>query len=173
MVEIRKVEWGIANSYPKEDLIEIHSDLDKPEYEGLKRKILAHEMEHIKKKSQGFIAQRRVDFRTNLSFRDLLPFIKNHKKNFLQQYFPITYKDNTIFFEWSLIILYFVYAGIGTLIYFLIKLFSKDSTFFWIIIRNMVVISMVVFLIYFGAKRLFKYINEEYKKEESLSEKKK
>ncbi|KKM00533.1 hypothetical protein LCGC14_1803520 [marine sediment metagenome] len=166
MVEIKRVEWGIANSYPEENLIEIHKGLDDPEFENLKNRIIRHEMEHIRKKSKGFIAQRKVDFKKGLHFRDIFPFIKKYPKS-LTQYIPITYskKKNTIFIEFSLLFLYTIYAGVGTLIYFLIKLFSKDSTFFWIIIRNMVIILVIVFLIYFGGKRLFKYINEESTKE--------
>ena len=160
MVEIIITEkYGLANTI--DGKIYLHPILD--EFPVLKKRVIRHEIKHTKQKS--WLGQRGVDLLTNISFRELLPIYKRKPSLFFQQYSPITYKDNTIFFEWSLLFLYFIYAGVGTLIYFLIKLFSKDSTFFWIIIRNMVIILIIVFLIYFGGKRLFKYLNEEYTKE--------
>lgn len=163
MVEIKKVKWGVANHYSNPEIIEINEKLDEPEFESLKNKIILHEIEHHKAK--GFLANRKVDALTNLKFKDLYPFYKKYPKTFFQQYSPITYKDNTLFFEWSLIFLYTFYLLVGTLIFWLIKLFSKDSAFFWSVIQNMVIILLIVFFVYFGGKILFKYINEEFSKE--------
>ncbi len=162
-MNIVKTNWGVANYYSNPERIEINEILYEPEFENLKNRIIQHEREHHRAK--GFIGQRRVDLFTKITFSDLLPIYKRKPILFFQQHSPITYKDNTLFFEWSLIFLYFIYAGIGTLIYYLIKLFSKDSIFFWTVIQNMVIILIIVLLVYFGGKRLFKYINEEFTKE--------
>ena len=158
MVEVIITEkYGLANTI--DEKIYLHPILD--EFPSIKTKIIRHEMEHIHSKGK-FWKNRKVDALTSITFSDLLPIYKRKPSLFLQQYSPIIYKDNTIFFEWSLIILYFIYAGVGTLIYYLINLFSKnDSTFFWSVIGNMVIILIIVFFIYFGWKRLIKYINEE------------
>ncbi len=160
MVEIVITEkYGLANTI--DGVIYLHPILD--EFPSIKERVIRHELAHTRAK--GFIGQRRVDTFTKITFSDLLPIYKRKPILFFQQHSPITYKDNTIFFEWSLIFLYFIYAGIGTLIYYLIKLFSKDSIFFWNVIKNMVIILIIVLFIYFGGKRLSKYIKEEFTKE--------
>lgn len=163
MVEIKKVKWGVANHYSNPESIEINEKLDEPQFKELKQRIIRHELEHTKQKS--FWGQRKVDSLTSLTFIDLLPFYRKYPKTFFQQHSPITYKDNTLFFEWSLIILYTFYLLVGSLIFWLISLFSKDSAFFWSVTQNMVIILIIVFFVYFGGKILFKYINEEFSKE--------
>ena len=162
-MDIIKTNWGVANYYSNPERIEINEILYEPEFENLKNRIIQHERKHSKAK--GFIAQRRVDASTKIKFSDLIPIYKRKPILFFQQHSPITYKDNTLFFEWSIIFLLLIYTGIGTLIYYLIKLFSKDSAFFLTISKNMVIILIIVFFVYFGGKRLFKYINEESAKE--------
>lgn len=161
MVEIKYVQWGIANSYPKEDLIELHEDLNKPEFLELQSRILKHEKEHFQQHS--WIGQRKVDFRTELSFKDLFPFIKTHKKSFFQQYSPIIYhkEKKALLFEWSIITLILLYAGLIALIIFLIKNFTPDSILFWRTIKYIVLILFGISIIYFGGKQLIKQVNKE------------
>jgi len=158
---IKEVEWGVANTYKEGDnyVIEINSKLK--EFPKLREKILNHEFEHTKK--QGFWKNRKIDALTSVTFKDLFPIYKKHPKLFFQQNFPINYskEKDTLFIEWSRIFLIIVYAGIGVGIYFLISLFSKDSTFFWKVIKNMVIIFGVYFVLSFIGKRLKKSINEE------------
>ena len=157
IIETKK--FGVANTINGK--VYLHPNLK--EFPQLREKIIRHELSHTKAK--GFIGQRRVDALTDIRFIDLFPFYKKYPSSFFKQHSPITYKDNTIYFEWTIIFLIIIYTGIGTLIYYLIKLFSKDSAFFWTISKNMVIILIIVFFVYFGGKRLFKYINEESAKE--------
>ena len=165
MPTIKMVNFGIANSYPQEDVIELHKGLDDPEFSQLKEKILAHEMEHIRKKSKGFWKQREVDFKTDLRFKELLPFIKKYPKSILQ-FSPIIYskEKNTLLFDFSLIFLYIIYAGILVLIYFLINLFSTNSIFFWKIVKYSGIVLGIVIVLSFIGKKLKRKINEESSK---------
>ncbi len=152
-MEIVKSNWGIANTF--NDRIEINKNLD--DFPGLKQKIIHHEMEHSRTK--GFIANRKVDALTELKFKDIFPFVKKYPKAFFQQYIPISYSkvDNTLYFEWSLITLYFIFLGMGYLIYRLILFFSMDSAFSFIILRNIIIIFGVILGLYILGKFLKKY----------------
>jgi len=160
-MEIIEVNWGCANTYRNPDRIEINEKLN--EFPELRKKVILHEKEHLN--SKGFFHNRKVDYLDDLKFRELLPFYKKYPKHFFQQYCPLTYKDNTLYFEWSLIILYTIYILLGSFIYWIIKTFSKDSRMFWNIIWYSFLILMISALIYFGAKAIIKSINEQANKE--------
>ena len=163
MVDLIKTNWGVANYYSNPERIEINEKLDEPQFEGLRQKIIKHEFEHHRAK--GFVAQRKVDVLTELKFRDLFPFYRKYPKTFLQQHSPITYKDNIIYFEWTLIFLYLFYIGLSALVLWRIKLFSKDSVFFWKVLQYMFWIFAILVVLYLIGKILRGYINEEFKKE--------
>ena len=153
----------MANYYSNPERIEINERLYEPQFEGLRHKIIKHEHEHHRAK--GFIAQRKVDALTELKFKDLFPFYKKYPKTFFQQHSPITYKDNIVYFEWTLIFLYLFYIGLGALIFWLIKLFSAYSVFFWKVIQYMLWIIIVLIILYIVGRGLRNYVNEESKKE--------
>ena len=163
MVDIIKTKWGVANYYSDPERIELNEKLDEPQFEGLKQRIIKHELEHHRAK--GFLAQRKVDVLTELKFRDLFPFYRKYPYTFFQQHSPITYKDNIIYFEWTLIFLYLFYIGLGALIFWLIKLFSVNTIFFWVVIKYMVWIFIALIVLYTVGKGLRGYINKEFKKE--------
>ena len=160
-MDIIKIKWGVANYYSDPERIEINEKLDEPQFEKLKNKIIRHELEHHRAK--GFLAQRKVDARTDLKFKDLFPFYRKYPQTFFQQHSPITYKDNTVYFEWTLLFLYLFYIGIGAFIFWLIKLFSADSDFFWKVIMYMFCIFFSLIVLYLIGKGLRNYINEEAK----------
>ena len=106
--------------------------------------------------------------KTKLKHGDLFRFYKKYPKTFLQQNIPINYskEKNTLFIEWSRIFLITIYAGILIGIYYLIRLFSNDSTFFWKVIKLIFLIFGVYFILSFIGKRLRKYINMEANKKD-------
>lgn len=161
MVDINEVEWGVANSYPSEGVIELHKGLQ--EFPELRAKIIRHEFEHFSAKS--WMGQRKVDALTEISFSELLPFYKKYPKTFFQQHSPITYskKKNTVYLEWSLILLYSIYLGIGIGLFFFIRFFAGDSTLGWSILKYTVYILVGVFFIYNFGQALRKKINEAAK----------
>ena len=158
-MDIFEVDFGIANTYS--DRIEINKHLI--EFPTLREKIIKHELEHSRESK--FWKHRKIDALTEVKFRDLFPFIKKYPKYFFQQYFPFTYRNKTLYIEWSLLILYSLGIGFLFLIYFLINLFSNDSSFFWRVIKYMAWILGIISLVYFGGKKLIKIVNSEYKKE--------
>ena len=152
-------DYGLANTI--DGIIYLHPILN--EYPELRKRIIHHEFEH--QKSKGFLENRKVDALTEISFKDLFPIYKKHPSLFFKQHSPITYskKDNTLFFEWSLIFLYSFYLLIGALIIWLISIFSTSSEFFWKVIWYMILILSGVFVLYRIGKELIKKINEEAK----------
>ena len=157
MVEIIKVKWGVSNYYPNPERIELNEYLFKPEFKNLKNRIISHELEHSKSKS--WIANRKVDALTKIKFKDLLPFYKKHQKCFFQQNFPITYskKQNTIFFEWSLILVYLLIGGTIIGIYEFISFFSATPQMFYKILKYIgiligIMITLFLLKIYFKKK---------------------
>ncbi len=157
-MNIEETNFGVANTIDGKIYLNKHL-IEFPE---LRSKILEHEFEH--QKAKGFIENRKIDAKTKIRFLELLPFFKKYPKTFLQQYSPITYKDNTLFFEWSLLILYFLGIGLLVFIYYLIRFFSKDSTFFWEVIKYMAIIFLIIFIVYLGIKWIIKEINNNWKK---------
>lgn len=156
-MDIQEVDFGIANTYS--DRIEINKHLI--EFPVLREKIIKHELEHSRESK--FLKQREIDFKTEIKFMDLFPFIKKYPKYFFQQYSPIIYRNKTLYLEWSLIILYSLGIGFLFLIHFLINLFSSDSTFFWSVIKYMAWILGIISLVYFGGKKLINLVNTEYR----------
>lgn len=159
MVEIITTEkYGLANTI--DGIIYLHPILD--EFPSTKTRVIRHEIEHTKKKS--WLGQRKVDAFSSISFRELLPIYKRKPSLLLKQYSPITYIEKTLLIEWSLVFLYLFYIGVGALIFWIIKLFSTDSVFFWKVIQYMFWIFAIVIVLYLGGKWLKNYINEEAKK---------
>jgi hypothetical protein len=167
MVEIRKIKHGIANAYPKENIIELNEKLDEEEFISLKSKILKHEMEHIHSKKKGFWKQREIDARTEISFKDIFKFIKKYPSNLFYQYFPITYHNKTLFIEWSLIFLYILFGGILFFIIYIIKIFSVNQQAFWRILEYLAIGLVITFFLYKLGKRAINYINRQAKKQDS------
>ena len=161
-IEFEEVDWGVANTYKTETGFKIELNKHLIEFPELRNKIIEHERQHTIQK--GFLQQRKVDIKTKIKFSNLFPFYKKYPKTFFQQMSPISYKDKTLFFEWSLIFLYTIYLGFAFLIYYLIKTFSKDSLMFWKIIKYIIIIFLIVIIVYYGGKELIKYINEQSKK---------
>jgi len=159
MPEIKYIKWGIANTYLKENLIEINEKLK--EYPIILNKVIEHEKEHIIAKN--WLNQRKVDFKTSVTFKDLFPFIKKHPIAFLQQYFPFSYRENTFFIEWSLLILYLLTAGVIFGIYEIIKTFSIRPNLFWIIIKNMLIIGLIVGILTLLGSKALKSVNKQAK----------
>jgi len=166
MVEIIKVKWGVSNYYSNPERIEINEHLFEPEFEDLKNRVVAHELEHHRAKSKGFWKQREIDMKSNLKFSHLAKFYKKYPKTFLQQNFPINYskEKNTLFIEWSRIFLIIIYAGILFGIYSLINLFSTDPIFFWRVIEYIILILVGSLLLMFIGKKLRNYVNKEANK---------
>jgi hypothetical protein len=166
-MEIIETNWGIANTY--NDTIKINSKLN--QFPELRKKILQHEYEHIEaNKRKGlnrFAKNREIDARTEVRFKDILPFIKRYPKALFQQYCPINYskEENTIYFEWSLIFLYSIFIGIGYGILKLINSFSTTSELSWQITKNIAWIIGIILIIYFIGDRLRKNINKNNWKE--------
>jgi len=160
---IKKVGWGVANTYRVGDdyVIEINEHLFEPEFDDLRSRIISHEREHSRAK--GFWKNRKVDALTDLRFRDLFPVYKKYPKLFMQQNIPINYskEKNTLFIDYSLLFLYIIYAGILVLIYFLITLFSTNSIFFWKIVKYSGIILGITIALSFIGKKLKKAVNEE------------
>lgn len=164
-MDVIENEWGISNTY--EDRIEINKKLN--DFPDLKERVIAHELEHanIRKKGlKGWAKQRKVDALTEVKFKHLIPFIKKYPKHFFQQMLPITYskKEDTVYFEWSLIILYISLVGITGLIITLITYFGKDSYLFWKIIKFTVIGLMGLFVLYKLGDKVRKDINKEANK---------
>lgn len=160
---IKKVGWGVANTYSVGDdyVIEINEHLFEPEFDDLRSRIISHEREHSKEK--GFWKNRKIDALTDLKFRDLFPVYRKYPKLFWQQNIPINYskEKDTLFIDYSLLFLYIIYSGILVLIYFLINLFSTNSVFFWKIIKYSGIILGISISLSFIGKRLRKAVNEE------------
>lgn len=161
-MDIYETDWGVANTYS--DRIEINYHLQ--EFPELRKKVIEHEREHASTLS--WVKNRKIDMLTDLTFKDLLPFFRKYPKTFIQQYTPIHYSqiDKTIYFEWSLIILYSLIMGGLGFIYWLIRLFSKDSQFFWKVIEYAIILLIISYLVYMGGKKLIKYLNEQGKLKE-------
>lgn len=163
MIELIYTDWGVANTYRTKEgyIIEVNKKLD--EFPELKEKIINHEYEHARVKEKGlkgFKKQRKIDALTNVKFRDLFPFYKKYPKTFIQQYSPITYKDNTIYFEWSLIFMYAMYTGLGFLVYFLIQTFSSNQQVFWNIVSKMFWIFLGIIGFYLLGKKIISQANK-------------
>ncbi len=160
---IKKVDWGVANTYSVGDdyVIEINEHLFEPEFDDLRSRIINHEREHVKAK--GFWKNRKVDALTELKFSHLFKFYKKYPKKFIQQNIPINYskEKNTLFIDYSLLFLYIIYAGILVLIYFLITLFSTNSIFFWKIVKYSGIVLGITIVLSFIGKKLKKAVNEE------------
>lgn len=163
MLEIRKTNWGVANTFHegKKTIIELNEKLYEPEFKGLLDKTLKHESEHHH--ASGFWENRKVDALTDLSFKDLIPFYKKYPKTFFQQMSPISYREGTVYLEWSLIFLYSIYIGIGFGIFGLIKLFSFDSVFFWKIVKNIAWLLPSILLVLWLLNKLKNQANKEAK----------
>lgn len=161
MVDIIKTKFGIANYYSNPERIEVNEVLFEPEFNLLLNKIVQHELEHHRAKDKGFFKQREIDMKTELKFSDLLPVYKKKPSLFFQQMSPIVYLDKTIYFEWSLIILYLLGIGILCGIYLLIRAFSTDNILFWKIIKNMAILFPIIIILYFLGKKATKYVNKQ------------
>jgi len=168
MIELTKVKWGVSNYYSNPERIEINEHLLEPEFEDLKDRVIAHEMEHHranKFKKKSFWKQRKVDALTDLKFSHLFKFYKKYPKSFFQQNIPFNYSKerDTLFIEWSRIFLILVYSGIGIGIYSLIRLFSTDSIFFWKVMKYIAILLGVCFVLYFIGKMLRNSVNKRTK----------
>lgn len=155
--EIQEIDWGVANTIDGKIYLNKHLK----EFPDIYIKVLQHEREH--EQAKGFLEHRKIDAKTSLTFKDLIPFFKKYPKYFIQQYLPISYKDNIILFEPSLLILYSLFLGLLGLVYFLIKTFSADNTFFWLVIKNLVIGLGIVLGVYFGIKWIVREINKQGK----------
>lgn len=172
-MEIKKVSWGVANSYPKEGTIEINENLFLPEFDSLRKRILEHEREHMQTKT--WMGQREIDAKTELKFKDLFPFYKKFPKTFFQQHSPLIYskEKNTLYFEWSLIILYIVTIGFGYLLYVILQTFGKSPETMWKIIEYSLIIFGIVGVIYLIGKKIQKETNKMDWKDEKLTKQQK
>jgi len=149
-MDIIESNWGIANTF--DDQIEINKNLKN--FPELRKKIISHELQHAK--STSWIANRRVDVKTKIRFKDLFPFIRKHPKAFFQQYLPVTYSKSkdTLFFEWTLIILYTLGFGFIYMVYGIIKLFSVDTHMFWSIAKYFGMLIGIMVILYWIGKGL-------------------
>ncbi len=86
---IKKVDWGVANTYSVGDdyVIEINEHLFEPEFDDLRSRIINHEREHVKAK--GFWKNRKVDALTELKFSHLFKFYKKYPKNLFNKTFQL------------------------------------------------------------------------------------
>lgn len=168
-MRIIEVDYGVANTYHSKGytIIEINKHLQ--EFPELREKVINHELEHAKTKN--FWKNRKIDSQTNVTFKDLFPFYKKYPKTLLFQYSPITYKDNTLYFEWSLIFIYTSWILLGTFVVFIINSFSNDWSFIFKVIQYMLLIGAISVGVLIGWKKLIKSINEEAKKTESKGKK--
>lgn len=159
MVDIVETDkYGLANTI--NGTIYIHPKLK--EFPDIHSKVIRHEIEHTRQKS--WMGQRKVDALTEIKFKDLYPFYKKYPSVFFKQHSPITYTDNTLLIEWSLIFLYSIYIGLGGLVYWIISIFSSDRAFFFKIVWYMFLIFMGIFFLYYVGKMLKGYVNEQAKK---------
>ena len=158
-MKVVETGFGVANTYKTDSgyMVEVNSKLK--EFPELMNKILEHERQHTKTK--GFWKNRKLETNSNVKFRELIPFFIKYPRHFFQQYSPVTYRNNTLYFEWSLIFLYLIYVGIGFFIMWMINLFSDDWIFFWRVIKYMVIISGITIGLYIIGKKLKDSINEE------------
>lgn len=169
--EVIETNWGIANTY--EDRIEINKEL--VNYPELRAKIIKHENEHanVKKKGiGGFMKDRKIDALTELTFWEMFKFSWRRPKTWIQ-YLPITYskRDDTIYFDWSLMILYSVFFFTFYLpSRFIINNYGLDL--FSKVVPLAILILAAIFIIKNLTQRLFKKINEEYAEAESKSKRK-
>jgi hypothetical protein len=163
MVDIIKTKFGIANYYSSPERIEINERLFEPEFENLKNHVIQHELEHHRAKSKGFWKQREIDLKTSITFKDIFPFIKKHPKAFFQQYFPFSYRNKTLYLEWSLIFFYLLCLGFAYLIYLLINTFSDNNILFWKIIKNILIVGFIVGVLTALGRRAIKGLNKQSK----------
>jgi len=154
-MDIIETDWGCANTYS--DRIELNKHLR--EFPELRERVLRHELEHAKANS--FFKNRKIDALTELKFKDLWPFYRKYPKAFLQQYFPVTYRNKTLYFEWSLIFLYCFYFCVGLLIFWIISFFSTDRAMFWKIVKYVILVLTASVIVRVGFRRLIKYINNQ------------
>lgn len=157
MVEIIDTDDSVANTIDGKIYLNKHLR----EFPELRQRIIAHELEHSK--AHGFWKNRQIDAFTDLSFKDMIPYYKKYPKDFLQQNLPIFYKDKTLYLNWSIIFLLTIYAGIGILIYFLIRWFSNDQAVFGAVIKNILWLLPTVIIVYWLLKKFFKQANKEAK----------
>jgi len=166
--EIIETEWGIENTYS--DRIEINKDL--VEYPELRKKILKHEFEHARIKeggTKGFIKNRKVDALTEIKFWEILKFAWK-RPNTWTQFLPITYskKEDTMYFDWSIIFLYFG----ATLFLYFVSDFIIDIFGWEILWRTLPITILILVLLYIIkklSKRFIAMINKESKKATSKS----
>lgn len=162
--KIIETEFGIANTYGTE--IELNSHLS--EFPELRKKIINHEIEHARENSsksssflKRFYKNRKIDALTDIKFRDLIPFIKKYPKSFFQQILPFNYskEKDTIFIEWSLIFFYLFVIGIIALCIKLITMFADTPSTLFLIIKNIILISIISIGVYFLGKYIVNKIN--------------
>lgn len=109
--------WAVANVF-KDGLIELHKDLQLPEYRNLKREILDHEREHDFDK--GFLYNLKVDFLNSVRAKGILQFMLRRPKTWIQL-FPVYWtKSRGLIYDKSMMLLYLILAaGIFTIIKFI------------------------------------------------------
>lgn len=119
MTELRHVEWGIANYFPDEDIIEVHKELIK--YPKLYYPILKHEVGHddsifnLKDFKHDLLPTEKVD-----QF-ELFKFMFKHPKTFTQL-LPLTWSlKRGLIVDINMSIIYSIFfAGLAGA-YYLIK----------------------------------------------------
>ncbi len=106
--KIIHTDWGVANVF-RDGTIELHKDLNLPEYALLKEKILNHEMDHDFKK--GFWYNFKIDFFHTVGSSGLLSFMMTRPKTWIQ-ILPLYWTkrrgfiyDKNILFFWAVIVL--------------------------------------------------------------------
>jgi len=98
-------DWGVANVF-SDGTIELHKDLQLPEYELLRAKILDHELDHDYKK--GFWHNLKVDLFHTVGIFGLLNFMIRRPKTWLQ-FSPISWsKTRGIVYDVNLFISWFI-----------------------------------------------------------------
>lgn len=99
MVEIKEVDYGIANNFG--DYIEINKNL-KEDYPELYKQILEHELSHTDKK--GFNAEDlMVDLGQKINTLQLIKFMARHPKS-LYQFRPIYKQDGYWIYDINMIL---------------------------------------------------------------------
>jgi hypothetical protein len=107
-MEIKYVDWGVASVY-SDDVIELHKDLQLPEYSALHKAIVEHEKTHDN--SKGFKYNFMVDFFNTVGAFGLIKFMLKRPKTWVQL-IPLWYHkdrgfiyDKTMAFVWGLLVL--------------------------------------------------------------------
>lgn len=108
------IDWALANVF-SDGTIELHKDLQKPEYKELHEAILDHEQQHDY--SKGFKHNFLVDFFHTVGSGGLLSFMMSRPKTWIQ-FLPLYYRrDRGFIYDVNMTISYgIIFIGILALI---------------------------------------------------------